>query len=151
MSFNIDTHIAMHGRSRRTERKKGLQAERITLWACSCSSWQAMVTSKNSFSSLMSLNTKLSFKIVPRKTKLFRIGHCCSLLGTLSESDTHFDSDWWGLKKPAARLSLAAGSVCMLKHPAFNYLSLQYQHHLKADQSRNTSQCRVSILRYILP
>ena len=61
MSFNIDTHIAMHCRSRRTERKKGLQAERITLWACSCSSSQAMVTSKNSFSSLMSLNTKLIF------------------------------------------------------------------------------------------
>ena len=93
----------------------------------------------------------ISFKIVPRKTKLFRIGHCCSFLGALSESDSHFDADWWGLKKPAARLSLAAGSVRMLKHPAFNYLSLQYQHHLKADQSRNTSQCRVSMLRCILP
>jgi len=32
----------------------------------------------------------ISFKIVPTKTKLFGISHCCSILGSRSESDSHF-------------------------------------------------------------
>ena len=41
--------------------ENGLQALRITLCACSCSSSQAMVMSKNSLSSLMSLKAELIF------------------------------------------------------------------------------------------
>ena len=42
-------------------RKIGLQAQRITLWACIWSSSQARVTSKNSLSSLCSQNAELIF------------------------------------------------------------------------------------------
>merc|ERR1712242_28840 len=46
---------------RRTPLKNGLQALRISLCACSCSSSQAIVMSKNSLSSLISLKAELIF------------------------------------------------------------------------------------------
>merc|ERR1719370_1803336 len=46
---------------RRTVRKNGEQALRITLWACSCSSSQAKVTSKKSLSSRSSRKAELMF------------------------------------------------------------------------------------------
>ena len=135
MSFNIDTHIAMHCRSRRTERKKGLQvqAERITLWACSCSSWQAMVTSKNSFSSLMSLNTKLIFlsKSFQERQNFSELAIVAVFLG-LYLNLIHIlmqIGGGGGLKSLQHVSALLQGQyvyVYMLKHPAFNYLSLFY-------------------------